>query len=232
MNTVFIWPALLLAILNWMAVAFDWRRVEYVAKPAVMVLLLVFIAVNVRAADPLESLRSGMIWFVFGLIFSLFGDVLLMLPQNRFLAGLGAFLLAQIFYTIGFNPVPPLHIQHGLAALLIAALAALPAAPLYVRIVAGLRASQRERLQRPILIYTIAICIMLFSALLTNLRGGWEPTQAMLVSFGAALFVLSDALLAWNRFVAPIRNGRLWNMITYQLAQFLIVLGASIQFLK
>jgi len=232
LNTFLIWPALVFAILTWMAVKFNWRKVEYLTKPGVMILLLALVAINLRAADPIESLRSGMIWFVFGLIFSLFGDILLMLPPDRFLAGLGSFLLAQIFYTIGFNPIPPLHIPHGLAAVLIAGLAALPAAPFYGRVAAGLRLSRREGLQKPVLVYTLAICLMLYSALLTNLRGGWEPTQALLVSMGAGLFVLSDALLAWNRFVTPIRNGRLWNMITYHLAQILIIIGASIQFLQ
>lgn len=232
MNSFFLWPALGLAILTWVAVAIDWRRVEYVTKPGVIILLLAFVAVNVFAGDTVESLRSGMIWFILGLVFSLTGDVLLMLPRNRFLAGLGAFLLAQVFYTVGFNPIPPLHIQHGIAALLIAGLAALPAVPFYVRVAAGLRASKCEALRVPVLVYTIAICLMLFSALLTNLRGGWEPQQAMLVSFGAGLFVLSDTILAWNRFVTPIRNGRLWNMVTYHLAQFLIVIGACVQFIR
>ena len=43
--------------------------------------------------------------------------------------------------------------------------------------------------------------------------------------FGAAFFVVSDTVLALNRFVRPIRHGNLAVIVTYHLAQGLLVLS-------
>jgi hypothetical protein len=51
-----------------------------------------------------------------------------------------------------------------------------------------------------------------------------------LVSFGAALFYFSDIVLAWNRFVSPIKNGRMLNIGMYHIAQIMIVVGVGTQF--
>jgi uncharacterized membrane protein YhhN len=45
------------------------------------------------------------------------------------------------------------------------------------------------------------------------------------------LFFISDTTLAYNKFVAPLPNGRVIVMITYHLGQILIVLGAALRFL-
>jgi uncharacterized membrane protein YhhN len=81
-------------------------------------------------------------------------------------------------------------------------------------------------------VYTIVISVMLFSAMLTLLGEKWISTQALTVCAGAALFFLSDAILAWNKFVSPIRYGRLMNMVSYHLGQLLIALGAAQHFLE
>jgi hypothetical protein len=44
------------------------------------------------------------------------------------------------------------------------------------------------------------------------------------------LFFYSDAILAWIKFVAPIKNGRMMNMITYHLGQIALIAGVLIQF--
>ena len=46
------------------------------------------------------------------------------------------------------------------------------------------------------------------------------------------LFFISDTLLAWNRFVAPIRHQRVLIMSTYHLGQMGLALGAALQFLS
>ena len=66
---------------------------------------------------------------------------------------------------------------------------------------------------------------MLLSALLTLSRPDWEMHAALTVSVGATLFMLSDAILAWNRFVRPIKNGRVMNMAAYHLGQIVLVIG-------
>src|SRR5207248_1371173 len=76
------------------------RVIEYVCKPAVMVALI-------GAALTIDPVNDAMrAWFVVALVFSLAGDVFLMLPEDRselfFVAGLGSFLIAHIAYVGGF----------------------------------------------------------------------------------------------------------------------------------
>jgi uncharacterized membrane protein YhhN len=78
---------------------------------------------------------------------------------------------------------------------------------------------------------TLVISVMLLSASLTLLDDKWTSIDAVTVCAGAALFFLSDAILAWNKFVSPIRYGRLLNMASYHLGQLLIALGAALHFL-
>jgi len=72
---------------------------------------------------------------------------------------------------------------------------------------------------------------MLFSALSTLIRDDWRILAAVSASSGALLFFISDTVLALNKFVAPIPNGRVIVMITYHLGQILIAMGAMLRFL-
>jgi uncharacterized membrane protein YhhN len=79
-------------------------------------------------------------------------------------------------------------------------------------------------------LYATFISLMLFSALMTLFRTDWLSSPAYLVSFGAVLFVASDIVLAWDKFVNPVRRGRLVVMMTYHLGQFALIAGAVGQF--
>ena len=225
MSYFFFGLALVLAVLDWIAVARGWKKLEYFAKPATMVSLLAFMVQN-------GGLSGGMLWFTLGLAFSLAGDVFLMLPKDRFIAGLVAFLLAHVAYIIGFRPRVPSEPSVLLIALGLAVMVALVSAQIYRRIAAGLRAKGKQRLLGPVLLYTLVISVMLVCAMLTLLSNRWYPLHALAVSLGAALFYLSDTVLAWNRFVTPLRNGRLINMSTYHLGQLLIALGAALHYFR
>jgi hypothetical protein len=52
------------------------------------------------------GLEGRLLWFGLGLVFSLAGDIFLMLPSRFFIAGLIAFLLGHVFYIFGFDPIP------------------------------------------------------------------------------------------------------------------------------
>ncbi|MGH2521122.1 MAG: lysoplasmalogenase family protein, partial [Anaerolineales bacterium] len=122
--------ALALAGLNWLAIARNQKWLEYVTKPAVILALLAWLWLTI-------GLRGALPWFALGLLFSLIGDVLLMLPRERFLGGLAAFLLAQLAYIVGFNSsLPPI----TLAGVLLAALVGLGASAIYRRIRGGIPA--------------------------------------------------------------------------------------------
>lgn len=220
MDFLFLWIALLVALLDWIAVALKWKSLEYFAKPGVMLALLAWMWQS-------GTITGQAIWFAAGLFFSLAGDVFLMLPREQFLAGLGAFLLAHLAYLSGFNAsLPPFN----LASLIPAVLLGLVAGQIYRGISAGLAASNHDKLRLPVMIYSGAISLMLLSALLTLVREEWSAGPALLVSAGALLFFLSDTFLAWNKFVAPLAYGKLRVIITYHLGQILIVIGTILHF--
>lgn len=223
MSTTLLWAAIFLAILDWIAVATSFKPLEYIAKPGVMIVLLLWIGTQGELSGPI-------IWFVIGVFLSLWGDVFLMLPQERFIAGLVLFLLAHIAYIFGFSQsLPPLN----LASLAVGFIITLSAVGVYRRIAQALSIRQQSRLRLPVLAYTTIISLMLFSALVTMIRPDdqWKPFPALLAGSGALLFFMSDALLAWNKFVAALSHGRLKVIIAYHLGQLGILLGAALQFL-
>ena len=152
-----------------------------------------------------------------------------MLPERFFMPGLISFLVGHIFYIIGFGmPIPPPGSE--MAAMLIAGILVFIAGWVYVRLASGMRVSGKERLRIPVLFYTVVIVLMLFSALMTLFRDEWYLLPSVLVSLGALLFLVSDIMNAWVRFVALIPNHRLWIMSTYHLAQVCIAVGAALHF--
>jgi uncharacterized membrane protein YhhN len=203
--TVFLAAASLAALTDWYAVGAGRRRLEYAAKPAVMV-ALIGVAVLLHPADPAE--RS---LFVIALAFGLLSDVFLMLPRDLFLAGLGAALVEHLAYIAGFR-TRELHIGWLVVA---AAVALLSAAVIYPPIHRALR-RQQPGLVVPVIAYLAVFVVMVASA------GG---TGSLVALAGALLFLYSDAILAWNRFVKPLPNGRLVNIVPYHVGEALLVLS-------
>ncbi len=144
-----------------------------------------------------------------GLVLSAIGDVLLA-HSGMFVQGLGAFLLAQITYTVLF-------VTQGRwqpARLLWAALIVMYAAVCTLVIV-----PQAGDMQLPVTAYMIAISLMAIAA------GFRDDPQFLWVAMGALIFMISDTLIAVGRFVTPFEYSGIAVMSTYYLAQLLICLG-------
>jgi len=217
---------LAVAVVDWIAVARGWRKVELVAKPATMLALFVFLLLGMIVNG---SAPVALFFFAAGLLFSMLGDIFLMLSDRWFVPGVAAFLLAHVAYIVGFNlPLPEVSSVWMLG---IALILALTARRVVKRIVIGMRAQGKNSLVAPIVIYSIVITAMLLSALLTFFRAEWGILPATLAVIGAILFYFSDVILAWNKFVNPIKHGRLVNMIAYHLGQILLIGGVLLQFL-
>ena len=89
--------ALLFAVLEAIAVSKNIRQLEYIAKPAVMICLFLWLYAS-------TGLQGQAFWFGLGILLSLIGDVLLMFSLDRlFLFGLVAFLFTHIFYLAGLR---------------------------------------------------------------------------------------------------------------------------------
>jgi uncharacterized membrane protein YhhN len=174
-------------------------------------------------------------WFGLGLFFSLAGDTCLMFSFYRFsdrwfLPGLAAFLLAHVAYIIGFN-IPSGNVS-PVWGIGIAIVLAFTTARVLRRIVNGVHEKGLERMVTPVVIYGTVITLMLLSAMLTLYRVDWKTSASGLACLGAILFYSSDIILAWNKFVRPVKNGRLLNMIAYHLGQIVLITGVVLQFGK
>ena len=189
------------APVDWIAVHRGERRVEYVAKPLATLALLVV------AASIDGSYDGRRWWFVAALALSLAGDVFLMLPRDLFVPGLAAFLVGHLAYVVGFWVDDP---PGGVALVLGVVLVGVVVVLLAGRILAGLRAAGQRDLVPPVTIYMAVIAAMAISAI------GAGPGLAIA---GASLFLASDALLAWNKFVRPVAWAPVGIMVTYHLAQ-------------
>jgi uncharacterized membrane protein YhhN len=217
-----IFIAIAFAIINWVAVEKGWKILVYITKPATMLALIAWMVLEVGISGPL-------IFFTLGLIFSLVGDVCLMLPREQFIGGLVAFLLGHVCYIIGFNfEAPPINVATIAMVIGVALIAWFVIRPLRT----GLLAKGQKVFLQPVQVYAGVISLMLFSALVTLVRPEWGKTAAIFACLGAASFFLSDTLLAWNRFVTPVSKASLKVMVTYHLGQILIALGAATQFMK
>jgi len=94
----FLFIAAMFAVLDWIAVATNRRRLEYVAKPATMLGLVLWFATTLPAVPALAGT-----WFLLGMGIFLAGDIFLMMPPENFIKGLLAFLLGNIAYIVAFN---------------------------------------------------------------------------------------------------------------------------------
>ncbi|HVF73804.1 MAG TPA: lysoplasmalogenase [Acidimicrobiales bacterium] len=188
------------AVADWVAVTRGDKRLEYVAKPATTALLVV----AALALQPEDSTQRA--WFVAALVLSLAGDVFLMLPRDAFVPGLASFLLGHLAYIAG------LWREAGDLTPLVAVPLVL-AGVLGVRIV---RSIDDRKLLGPVVVYMLVITAMACVAATT---GDWRAFV------GAVVFMASDSMIAWNRFVSPFPYARLAIMSTYHLAQALLVLS-------
>jgi uncharacterized membrane protein YhhN len=198
--------AVVAAVTDWVAVLRVHKPLEYLAKPLATAAL-----VGVAATlDPASS--DQRLAFVLALVLSLMGDVALMLPADRFVVGLGSFLLAHVAYVVGFAIVGASTGDYLIGA----AIVVVPAVPLATRYVGALARAGRRALLGPVVLYIAAIAVMVASAVAVG---------NALAIVGATLFFASDSLIAETRFVGPRRWGTVAIMVTYHLAQVALVLS-------
>jgi uncharacterized membrane protein YhhN len=200
--------AALVALGDWLAVHLRLFRLEYFLKPLTLVLLI--------AATIVADLGDPKPWVVGALVFGLMGDVGLMLSSGDtdppFLVGLGAFLIGHIWYVVAFG-VAGMRALYLLAGVLVVAGIAGLALP------AVLRGAARSA-GRP-----FAAVVGGYATLLAAMAALAVGTGIVATAIGGVLFLSSDTLIARNRFVGRVPHGDLLVIVTYHLAQFLIVIG-------
>jgi uncharacterized membrane protein YhhN len=185
---------------------------HYVVKPAIVSSL---IALVISHRNTLTSVAKTHILLALG--FSLLGDILLMFVEqfdSFFTLGLIAFLLAHVMYSLLFLKHRNTKVK---AASCIAILI------LYASVVFYLLKDGLGAMLIPVSLYMIVILFMVLTAFLR--KDKVEALSYKLVLSGAVFFIISDSLLALNKFYLPIPAAGIYIMLSYALAQYFIVLG-------
>jgi uncharacterized membrane protein YhhN len=184
-----------------------------ISKPLIVISLIAFYWFSVMRED-----RSPI--FVLALMACLAGDVFLLSP-DYFIPGLVSFLISHVLYIFAYR-------QHqtdddvdslkGLQRVRLSFPVILAGTGLVVVLYPAL-----GDLRIPVMVYAAVITAMVLVALF---RYGRTTSKSFWLIFsGAVFFMISDSVLAINKFLVPVENAGLYIMSTYIAAQFLIVEG-------
>ncbi|SFM72945.1 lysoplasmalogenase family protein [Variovorax sp. OV329] len=165
-----------------------------------------------RSRTPQAGGRFGVLLLA-GLAGSLAGDVFLMLGAHLFVPGLASFLVAHLFYIALFTQGVGLFPRRWALAATLGVGGAMYAFLWAGGLPAGLRV--------PVALYVVVIACMAAQAI--GRAAVLKDGAARAVALGALFFMLSDSLLALNRFVSPLPLASLWVLSTYYAAQWLIL---------
>lgn len=196
------------AVSDWWAVHTGRRLVESVAKPAVMIALIGLVATTDLAPPGARP------WLLAALTLGLVGDLALLPQIDRFIVGLGSFLVGHLAYVVAFTLIwrPTAWLLLGFAGL--AVMLGVFGRPIE-------RSIRSSGLRLPVIAYIGVTCIVVMAGAGTG-RG--------LVAVGALTFALSDGILGWNKFVSPTPDRRVWVHMLYHAGQAAIVAGFVVGF--
>jgi uncharacterized membrane protein YhhN len=193
---------------------------EYVSKPLIMVWMAVFFLI-------FKENRTMVRAVLMAFLFSWAGDMFLMFSWKNelfFFAGVGGFFLAQITYIIIFIRFREEKTRGFLQSKPIFAI-------LFVLYLGGILAALIPRMEGimipVIMIYAVSLIGMSMAALNRKFRVSEE--SFLPVFAGSVFFVLSDSMIAIDKFVIGIPMAGFWIMITYMTAQYLIMRGLARQ---
>lgn len=185
------------------------RRDVYIFKPLTVALIITM------ALQSQPSVYKYLI--VTGLLFSVVGDIFLMLPADRFIFGLVSFLIAHLFYIAAFT------LDGSFRPSLTAGIALL----IYGGFMLRLLWPYLGRMRLPVIVYMLVILLMVWQAS-NRCINMWTGTSLLALA-GACLFAASDSLLALNRFRSAFRSAQFLILTTYFAAQWLIALSVALR---
>jgi len=203
---------------------FQIKWMDYIFKPFILIWIGGYFLLHAKNID-----RKVVQLAVFAFVFSWFGDMFLMFGEKGFIffiSGIAAFLVAQVFYvflflrTINLSGKKPFlkkkpyfliaYIAYGLIIYII----------LYNHL--------DEILKVAVFVYMVTLLSM--SSMALNRFGNGHPVSFRYIFIGSILFVISDSLIAINKFLVPIPYEGIFIMTTYISAQYLIMRGLLKQY--
>ncbi|HSK11672.1 MAG TPA: lysoplasmalogenase [Phnomibacter sp.] len=207
---------LFLLLIDVLSLALGYPQWHQVTKPLLMPALASFLFLNVAREE-----RKYWGYVFAGLLFSWVGDVLLQLEQFNpifFLLGLASFLITHVCYIWYFRkltlPAPHWWRVHWWAPATIFIYGVL--------LVAGLLPNLKS-LTGPVIIYAAIISLMVVYSL--RIQPHLPGYIWIWLAMGAFMFLISDSILALNKFHGNSDFAPSFVMLTYGMAQYFIVLG-------
>jgi uncharacterized membrane protein YhhN len=184
------------------------RLIHYLFKPLTICFVIL---IALQPKNPVFAFYRYAI--ILGLLFSLAGDIFLMLPRDRFIQGLVSFFIAHLFYVAAFVYASGLDLPP---------FSKMPFV-LYGILMLRLLWPHLGKMRLPVLAYMMVILLMGWTA-----TGRWIWTRqggSLTAMIGAFFFIASDSLLALDKFRGRFRSAQLLILATYFIAQWLIALS-------
>lgn len=217
MKKYFRWIFLLTSTVQILSHVFDLMHVQMATKPLLIIWLAVYYVYSIEREELSKTV-------LLALGFSWLGDVLLMWHARHelfFIGGLLAFLVAHLYYIFAYRQFviedrsnALLGVQRFRFSFPIILTGTGLITVLY---------SHLGDLKIPVIIYALVLVLMVINALF---RFGRTTTASFsMVFFGATLFMISDSMIAINKFLTPVAYSGFWIMLTYIAAQYLIIEG-------
>lgn len=203
-------------VIHLLGILISEKTMQLISKPLIVPVLIGYFFTSSKKAG-----ASGFaIWILLALFFSWVGDILLMFQEGNsvfFLLGLSAFLLAHICYIVFFHRVRLREAIAGKGLLLVIVV-------IYYGALLSFLSPYLGEMKLPVKIYGVVISFMFMLAMhmafLKNKTAGW------LMLAGSLLFIISDSVLAINKFYEAFEGAGFIIMFTYGLAQLFITAGA------
>ncbi|MBL0386050.1 lysoplasmalogenase [Tumebacillus sp. ITR2] len=205
--------AVVSGLVDLFCIAKGWSKARYLWKPGTMVLVIFLAVWGANLSGHEVSASQG--WLIAGLLLSLVGDVFLVLPSDRFIAGLASFLLAHFFYIAAF----PQAVDAQGSGWWVAGVLVLFGIGYFAVLRRGVLKSGGYGLLAAVVLYILVILAMVWRA--------WLSGQGLILA-GAGFFMVSDSILAWNRFVKPSLLAEVSVMATYFAAQIVLAWSVSL----
>lgn len=211
------WIVLFLLFLvgDLVAIQFHDALLQSICKPLIIPAVIGYLDSQVK-----NIVKGQLKWILYALLFSWLGDVLLLFEGKKqifFLLGLSAFLIAHICYILFYQSVwrkGKIRNNYLIVAVVL----------VYYVVLMFILLPYLGAMKIPVMVYGFVISWMLMMAMnmlfINNRKAGqWMVT-------GAFLFVVSDSILAINKFYQPLESAGILIMLSYALAQLFIVFGA------
>ncbi len=198
----------------------DRIQLEYMVKPLIMIWIATYFLLS-------KQKKQFTIPVLIAFFFSWVGDNFLMFSGNNelfFFAGVGGFFVAQLTYIYTFSTFSEINVRGPIQKnrlLIIPFLVYV--AGIYLLLFPGL-----EGLMKPIIL-VYALSLMGMSMMALNRKGRVGQASFRLVFFGSLLFLISDSMIALNKFYHEFALAGFWIMITYIAAQYLIMRGLILE---